>query len=111
MVIISGKDISKSYGTDIIFEDVCFGVDEGDRIGIVGANGTGKSTLLSIIAGDIEPSSGDLYIRSDRKLGYLKQQHHFEGGGTVTEEAEKTFRHFFAMEKRLEELQLAIADH
>ena len=111
MVIISGKDISKSYGTDIIFEDVCFGVDEGDRIGIVGANGTGKSTLLSIIAGDIEPSSGELYIRSDRKIGYLRQQHHFEGTGTVIEEAEKTFRHFFAMEKRLEELQLAIADH
>ena len=111
MVIISGKDISKSYGTDIIFEDVCFGVDEGDRIGIVGANGTGKSTLLSIIAGDIEPSSGELYIRSDRRIGYLRQQHQFEGDGTVIEEAEKSFRHFFAMEKRLEELQLAISDH
>ena len=111
MVIISGKDISKSYGTDIIFEDVCFGVDDGDRIGIVGANGTGKSTLLSIIAGDTEQSSGELYIRSDRKIGYLRQQNHFEGSGTVAEEAEKTFRHFYAMEKRLEELQLAISDH
>ena len=111
MVIISGKDISKSYGTDIIFEDVCFGVDEGDRIGIVGANGTGKSTLLSIIAGDTEPSSGELYIRSDRRIGYLRQQHQFGGNGTVIEEAEKSFRHFFAMEKRLEELQLAISDH
>ena len=111
MVVISGKDISKSYGTDIIFEDVCFGVDEGDRIGIVGANGTGKSTLLSIIAGDIEPSSGELYIRSGFRTGYLRQQHQFEGNGTVIEEAEKSFRHFFAMEKRLEELQLAIADH
>lgn len=111
MVVISGKDISKSYGTDIIFEDVCFGVDEGDRIGIVGANGTGKSTLLSIIAGDIEPSSGELYIRSGFRTGYLRQQHQFEGSGTVIEDAEKSFRHFFAMEKRLEELQLAIADH
>ena len=87
MVIISGKDISKSYGTDIIFEDVCFGVDEGDRIGVVGANGTGKSTLLGIIAGDIERSSGELYIRSEQKIGYLRQQHHFEGTGTVIEEA------------------------
>ena len=111
MVIISGKGISKSYGTDIIFEDVCFGVEEGDRIGIVGANGTGKSTLLGIIAGDIEPSSGGLYIRSGRRIGYLRQQHHFEGSGTVIEEAEKTFRHYFAMEKRLGELELAIADH
>ena len=111
MVIISGKDISKSYGTDIIFEDVCFGVEEGDRIGIVGANGTGKSTLLSIIAGDIEPSSGELYIRSGCRPGYLRQQHQFEGDGTVIEEAEKSFRHFSEMEKRIEELQIAISDH
>ena len=111
MIIISGKDISKAYGTDIIFEDVCFGVEKGDRIGIVGANGTGKSTLLGIIAGDIEPTSGDLYIRSDVNIGYLRQQNHFEGKGTVREEAEKSLRHMFEMEKKLESLQLAIADH
>jgi len=111
MIIISGKDLSKSYGTDIIFEDVCFGVDRGDRVGIVGANGTGKSTLLSIIAGTLEPSSGELYIRSDCSVGYLRQQNHFEGSGTVIEEAEKSFTHFFDMEKRLEDLQDAISDH
>ncbi len=111
MIIISGKDISKAYGTDIIFEDVCFGVEKGDRIGIVGANGTGKSTLLGIIAGDIESTSGDLYIRSDVNIGYLRQQNHFEGRGTVREEAEKSLRHMFEMEKKLERLQLAIADH
>ena len=111
MIIISGKDISKAYGTDIIFEDVCFGVDKGDRIGIVGANGTGKSTLLGIIAGDIEATSGDLYIRSDVSIGYLRQQNHFEGSGTVREQAEKSLRHMFEMEKKLERLQLAIADH
>ena len=111
MIIISGKDISKSYGTDIIFEDVCFGVEKGDRIGIVGANGTGKSTLLGIIAGDIEASSGDLYIRNGFNIGYLRQQNHFEGSGTVLEEAEKSFRHLASMEKELERLQLAISDH
>lgn len=111
MIIISGKDISKAYGTDIIFEDVCFGVEKGDRIGIVGANGTGKSTLLGIIAGDIEATSGDLYIRNDVNIGYLRQQNHFEGRGTVREEAEKSLRHMFEMEKKLERLQLAIADH
>ena len=111
MIIISGKDISKAYGTDIIFEDVCFGVDKGDRIGIVGANGTGKSTLLGIIAGDIEATSGDLYIRSDVSIGYLRQQNHFGGSGTVSEQAEKSLRHMFEMEKKIERLQLAIADH
>ena len=111
MVIISGKDISKTYGTDIIFEDVCFGVEKGDRVGIVGANGTGKSTLLGIIAGDIEASSGDLYIRNGFNIGYLRQQNHFEGSGTVLEEAEKSFAHLAEMERKRERLQLAISDH
>ena len=111
MLIITGKDISKAYGTDIIFEDVCFGVEKGDRVGIVGANGTGKTTLLGIIAGDIEATSGNLYIRNDFNIGYLRQQNHFGGSGTVRSQAEKSFTHFFEMEKKLDRLQLAIADH
>lgn len=111
MLIITGKDISKAYGTDIIFEDVCFGVEKGDRVGIVGANGTGKSTLLGIIAGDIEATSGNLYIRNDHNVGYLRQQNHFGGNGTVRSQAEKSFTHLFEMEKKLERLQLAITDH
>ena len=111
MLIITGKDISKAYGTDIIFEDVCFGVEKGDRVGIVGANGTGKTTLLGIIAGDIEATSGNLYIRNDFNIGYLRQQNQFGGSGTVRSQAEKSFTHLFEMEKRLERLQLAIADH
>ncbi|MBP3897948.1 MAG: ABC-F family ATP-binding cassette domain-containing protein [Mogibacterium sp.] len=111
MIVLSGKDISKSYGTDIIIEDVSFGVEKGDRIGIVGPNGSGKTTLLSIIAGDIEPSSGNIYIRSDMTIGYLRQKNHFFAGGTVIKEAEKTFEHFFRMEKEIEELQEKISDH
>ena len=111
MLIITGKDISKAYGTDIIFEDVCFGVEKGDRIGIVGANGTGKTTLLGIIAGDIEATSGNLYIRNDFNIGYLRQQNQFDGSGTVRSQAEKSFTHLFEMERKLESLQLAISDH
>ena len=111
MPIITGKDISKAYGTDIIFEDVCFGVEKGDRIGIVGANGTGKTTLLSIIAGDMEATSGSIYIRNDVNIGYLRQQNQFGGSGTVRSQAEKSFTHLFDMEKKLERLQLAISDH
>ena len=111
MIVLSARDISKSYGTDIITEDVSFGVEKGDRIGIVGPNGCGKSTLLNIIAGDLEPSSGNIYIRSDQTLGYLRQRNHFFGGGTVIGEAQKTFEHFFRMEREIEELQAKISDH
>ena len=111
MIVLSGKEISKSYGTDIIIEDVSFGVEKGDRIGIVGPNGSGKTTLLSIIAGDLEPSSGNIYLRNDMTIGYLRQKNHFFSDGTVIREAEKTFEHFFRMEKEIEELQEKISDH
>ena len=111
MIVISGKDISKAYGTDIITEDVCFGVNKGDRIGVVGANGCGKSTLLGIIAGDIEPTSGEVYIRRDMSLAYLKQKNIFMGLGSVLSEASKSFSHFDEMERRIADLEALISDH
>ncbi|MBR2673937.1 MAG: ABC-F family ATP-binding cassette domain-containing protein [Mogibacterium sp.] len=111
MVVISGKDISKAYGTDIITEDVCFGVEKGDKVGIVGANGCGKSTLMGIIAGDIEPTSGEIYIRRDFSLAHLKQSNIFMGRGSVIEEASKSFSHFYEMEARIKSFEALISDH
>ena len=111
MIVISGKDISKAYGTDIITEDVCFGVNKGDRIGIVGANGCGKSTLLGIIAGETEPTSGEVYIRKDQSLAYLKQNNNFLGNGSVFSEASGSFEFFHEMEERIKELETLISNH
>lgn len=111
MLVLSGSNISKSYGIDQIIEDVSFGVNKGDRIGIVGPNGAGKTTLLGIIAGDIEPTSGNIYKRSEYKIGYLKQNSNFFSEGTVLKEAEKSFAHFAQMEKELNRLQELINDH
>ena len=111
MVVLSASDIGKSYGTDIVLEDVNFNVEKGDRIGIVGPNGAGKTTLLSIIAGELEASSGSIYSRSEFSIGYLKQKNHFLGQGTVIDEAQKMFTHFFEMEKEIERLQQLIEDH
>ena len=111
MIVLSGNEINKSYGTDIILEDVSFGVEKGDRIGIVGPNGAGKTTLLSIIAGELEASSGNIFKRNDFTIGYLKQKNHFFSSGTVFEEASKTFEHFRKMEKEIDELHEKISDH
>lgn len=111
MIVMSGKDMGKSYGTDIIIENVSFGVEKGDRIGIVGPNGSGKTTLLNIIGGTLEPSSGSVYIRNDVTVGYLRQKNNFFSEGTVIEEAQKSFKHFFEMEKEMEKLQMRLADH
>ena len=111
MLVMSASELNKTYGTDIIFDDVSFSVDKGDRIGIVGPNGAGKTTLLSIIAGELEPTAGNVYIRSEYTLGYLKQKNHFLGNGTVIEEAQKMFTHLFEMENEIERLQAGISDH
>ena len=111
MVVLSADSIGKSYGTDIILEDVSFSVDKGDRIGIVGPNGAGKTTLMSIIAGELEQSAGKVYTRSECTTGYLKQKNHFFAGGTVIEEAQKMFEHFYATESEMERLQIKMTDH
>ncbi len=111
MLIMSASEINKSYGVDVILENVSFSVNKGDRIGVVGPNGAGKTTLLSILAGETAPTSGNFYVRSGYTVGYLKQKNHFFSQGTVLREAEKTFEKFHGMEQDLHRLEEAIADH
>ena len=59
MVLLTAENIRKSYGTRVIFDDISFSIHEGDKIGVVGVNGTGKSTLLKIVAGVNQADSGD----------------------------------------------------
>lgn len=79
------EDLTKSVGDRMLFESVTFGVNEGDKIGIVAKNGTGKTTLLSIIAGEQEPDSGKVTFRADIRVGYLPQTPKFEPGKSVLE--------------------------
>lgn len=107
MILLSADQLNKSYGTDVILDDVSFSVDEGDRIGVVGPNGHGKTTLLSMLAGDLAPTSGDYYVRNGVSIGYLKQRGNFISEGSVLEEAEKSLESFHKAEleiARYEEL-------
>lgn len=108
---MSASNLNKSYGIDVIFDSVSFSVEKGDRIGIVGPNGAGKTTLLSIIAGENTATSGNIYIRNEYRVGYLKQQDHFFAKGTVIEEAEKNFENLYNMEKEIASFADKIADH
>ena len=73
MNIINIEHISKIYGEKTIFDDASFGVQEGDRIGIVGINGTGKSTLLKMIAGESTPDSGQIIRQNGLRIAYVPQ--------------------------------------
>ena len=63
------ENLTKSYGDRMLFRDVTFGVYEGDKIGIIAKNGTGKSTLLSIIAGKEDKDSGNVTFRNGLRVG------------------------------------------
>jgi len=74
MNILSAERIAKSYGDNYLFQDLTFGLSRGDKVAIVGANGTGKSTLLSILAGLQPPDEGVVSRRKDISVGVLEQQ-------------------------------------
>lgn len=72
MAIITVNNVTKSYGIDIILQNISFIVNEKDKIGVIGKNGAGKSTLFNLLAGFTEPDSGAISI-SANKIGYLQQ--------------------------------------
>ena len=84
-VFLQVDELTKSVGDRILFENVTFGVNEGDKIGIVAKNGTGKTTLLNILAGTDAPDSGSVIYRGDLKVCYLSQLPEFKKGATIIE--------------------------
>lgn len=83
MNLLTIENAAKSYGERILFEKVTFGIDEGDKIGLIGVNGTGKSTFLKVIAGIGQPDAGRLTLRSGTKIEYLPQNPEFDQEATV----------------------------
>ena len=104
MIVVSAKDLTKAYGTDVILDKVSFHINKGDRVGIIGINGAGKSTLLKMLTGEMSCESGDYFISADTKIGYLKQDGEFESENTVIEEVDRIFDRFAKMEQEMERL-------
>lgn len=86
-VLLQVDRLTKSYGDRMLFDSVTFGVAEGDKIGIVAKNGTGKSTLLSIIAGDEAADSGSVIPRNDLRVAFMRQKPVFPGNPSVARAA------------------------
>lgn len=76
--LLQVENLTKSFGVNSLFDDINFTINEGDKVGLIAKNGTGKSTLLSIIAGDDTPDDGKLIYKNDVTIGYLKQLPQFE---------------------------------
>lgn len=83
MNILNIENVTKVYGDKLLFDQVSLGMNDGDKLGIIGINGCGKSTLLKMIAGLVEPDSGEIIKNNQADLAYLAQNTEFEKGDTV----------------------------
>jgi len=110
MIVLSAQNIAKSFGVNVVLKDVSFTLQQGDRVGLVGVNGCGKSTLMRIIADLDSPDSGEISIVRGTRIGYLAQQDMVTSGASVWAELEKVYEPVFEMEKRLRALEAEMAD-
>ena len=106
MIILSCKDICKSYGIRDILKDITFSINEGDKVGIIGANGEGKSTLFKIITKEISQDSGEIFIDKNKTLGYLSQNLALDSDKNIYEETLSVFEELLNIEERLSSLEI-----
>mgnify|MGYP003118802052 FL=1 len=103
-------NLSVSFQGEYLFEEVTFRLGEGDRVGLVGKNGAGKSTMLRIISQEQEYDTGQIATDKDIEIGFLKQDIDFVEGRTVLEESYQAFELIKKLEKRLEEINTQLAE-
>ena len=101
MIILSVQNVAKSFGINAVLRDVSLTIQQGERIGLVGVNGCGKSTLMRIIAGLDSQDSGEIALVRGTRIGYLAQQNMVTSGESIWNELQSVYEPVFAMEKRL----------
>ncbi|MBQ8015506.1 MAG: ABC-F family ATP-binding cassette domain-containing protein, partial [Clostridia bacterium] len=108
MAIVSIQNLKVDFGGKVLFENVSFDVNPGDFVGLIGANGTGKTTLFRVIRGEIEPTDGGAFVAKTTKVGYLEQHACHGSVRTVYDEALSIFEPLMKIEDELEEIAVAI---
>jgi len=106
MIVLSTKNLQKSYGIDTILKNISFHVNQGEKVGLIGANGTGKSTLFKILTNKLEHDSGELFIEKGLVLGYLSQNLSLDTSNTIYEELLSVFGELLNMENKLKKLEV-----
>ena len=104
MAVLSVQNLDMEFGERTLFSGVSFEVGERDKIGFIGSNATGKTTLFKLITGELEPTLGGVYPGKNIKIGYLEQHACAGSQKTVYDEMESVFEPLMKKEKRLEEL-------
>ncbi|MEG2984987.1 MAG: ABC-F family ATP-binding cassette domain-containing protein [Peptostreptococcaceae bacterium] len=110
MIVLSCNNLNKSFGIDTILENISFTVNEGDKVGIIGVNGTGKTTLFKVLTGIYGYDSGDIFLGKGVEIGYLEQNTNFQSEKTIYEEVLEVFSDLMEMENYLRDLEVKIAE-
>ncbi len=103
-------NLSIAFQGEYLFEDISFKLSPGDRVGLIGKNGAGKSTMLKILSKDLEPDSGQIAADKNLSIGFLRQDIDFVYGRTVLEESYEAFEAIKQMEARMEVVNTQLAE-
>lgn len=103
MPLVSAVNIRHQFGDSVVLDGATLTIEPGERIGLVGRNGTGKSTLLKAIGGALTPDGGDVNLQRGARVGYLRQDPELAADETLREAAERAFAELHALHRRLHE--------
>ena len=104
MSILNVEHLTHGFGDRAIFQDVSFRLLKGEHIGLIGANGEGKSTFMNIITGKLQPDEGKVEWAKSVRVGYLDQHTVLEKGMTIREVLKNAFAFLFQMEEQMNEI-------
>ncbi|MBQ2718845.1 MAG: ABC-F family ATP-binding cassette domain-containing protein, partial [Clostridia bacterium] len=113
MTVLSASGLTLSFGDEVIFSDVSFSVNEGDRLGIIGSNGAGKTSLFRVLLGEYEADAGSVYLAKDKTVGYLSQNTALTARTsdvTPLSYLYEAFSDIFALEDEIAALEAALSE-
>ncbi len=110
MIVISAQGLGRQFSGDPVFNDLAFEVRAGERIGLVGPNGTGKTTLIQLLAGRDQPDYGRLFVRPGIRVSLLRQEHSFQPGETLIDVARSGVASLIDLHHELEEAAAEMAE-
>ncbi|APX71076.1 ABC-F family ATP-binding cassette domain-containing protein [Companilactobacillus allii] len=111
MILLQAQSITKNFGTKKLFSNVSFEIQDNSRIGLVGRNGVGKSTLLKIISDQENYNSGNIALKKNTNIGYLAQDSGLDSDNIIFDEMEKVFDYLKVQEKQMHQLENKLADN
>ncbi|HVT89584.1 MAG TPA: ABC-F family ATP-binding cassette domain-containing protein, partial [Tepidisphaeraceae bacterium] len=105
------NNIEKVFGQRVLFKDLSFLIDRGERVGLIGENGAGKTTLFKLLTGEVTPDVGSASVAKTVTIGYLQQDTKFDSANSVMDEAELAFAQLHELSHRLRDLEHDMAVH